>query len=90
MRRHLGDDATIVGIVTLVSLAVLVKTVPIWFNYFTMLQEVVELTRTLELKAISKMLVATMQILGNLSDVLSITLPEIFTSFLASFVSFFK
>ena len=45
-----------------------------------MLQEVVELTRTLELKAISKMLVATMQILGNLSDVLSVRLPEIFAS----------
>eukprot|EP01045_Picozoa_sp_COSAG04_P011836 COSAG04_NODE_775_length_10405_cov_20.166214_6_plen_1349_part_00 len=83
-------SATIVGIVTLLAFAVLVKTVPIWFNYVTMLQEIVELTRTLELKAISKMLVATMQILGNLSDVLSIRLPEIFTSFLASFVSFFK
>eukprot|EP01045_Picozoa_sp_COSAG04_P017207 COSAG04_NODE_1505_length_6506_cov_4.798335_6_plen_385_part_00 len=85
-----ATSATIVGIVTLIAFAVLVKTVPIWFNYFTMLQEVVELTRTLELKAISKMLVATMQILGNLADVLSIRLPEIFTSFLASFVSFFK
>ena len=68
----------------------LVKTVPIWFNYFTMLQEIVELTRSVEVKPISKMLVATMQILGNLSDVLSIRMPEAFTYFLVSVVSFFK
>ena len=54
------------------------------------MQEIVELTRSVELKPISKMLVATMQILGNLSDVLSIRMPEAFTYFLVSVVSFFK
>jgi hypothetical protein len=74
----------------LLVIALLVKTVPIWYNYLSMLQEVYQLVRQLELKAISKMLVATCQILGNLSDVLSITLPDVFTDFLESFVSFFK
>eukprot|EP01045_Picozoa_sp_COSAG04_P010696 COSAG04_NODE_661_length_11448_cov_24.495903_1_plen_1474_part_00 len=85
-----ATSAIIVGIVALVALVVLVKTLPIWFNYFTILQELVALTQSMELKPISKMVVATMQILGNLAGVLSIRLPEIFTSFLASLVSFFK
>ena len=78
------------GGISLIVLALLAKTVPIWFNYFTMLQEIVQLARNLELKAIFKMLVATGQILGNLTDVLSITMPDVFATFIASFVSFFK
>jgi hypothetical protein len=80
----------IVGTIALLVLALLVKTSKLWFNYFTTLQDIVGLVQELELKVIAKILVATMQILGNLSVVLAITMPEIFGDFLMSFVNFFK
>ena len=71
----------------LILLAVLAKTTHLWLGRFSQPESVLQLV--MELKAISKMLVATMQILGNLSAVLSIRLPEVFTAFIASFVSLF-
>lgn len=44
------------------------------------------MTKAMDLKAIGKILVATFQILGNLSVVLSITFPQIFGDFMMSFI----
>ena len=82
-----SSTPVIVGAVVLVVAAMLAKTADKWLGQLSQAETIVQLA--MELKAISKMLVATMQILTNLSAVLSIRLPEIFTSFLASFVSFF-
>jgi hypothetical protein len=48
------------------------------------------LAKELELKIMMKIIVATFQILGNISIVLAITMPEIFGDFLLSFMAFFK
>jgi hypothetical protein len=54
------------------------------------LQEIVGLLQELELKAIAKQLVATMQIIGNLAAVLSITLPTVFSDFIDLIASWFR
>ena len=83
-------SAAFVSITVLVLLAIFAKTAPFWYRYMSMLEDVVQLARSLELKTVAKMLVANMQILSNLPSVLSIRMPEVFATFIASFVSLFK
>ena len=49
-----------------------------------------KLVKNLELKSIGKVLLSTLQILGNMSMVLGLTFPDNFFEFLVLFVSFFK
>jgi hypothetical protein len=60
------------------------------YSRFTVLQQLYESTQILEIQAISRILVATMQILSNLPLVLNITLPETFAALLHTVVSWFK
>ena len=60
------------------------------FPYWVMLKDIANAVKQLKLKAIAKMLVATFQILGNISAVLKIKLPESFTGVIMGFVDWFK
>ena len=78
----------VVALLMLFAIGVVAKTVPVWFENFTIAQEY--LTIAQDLKVIVKMFIANMQILSNLGQVLAVRFPKVFAVFLASFVSYFK
>ena len=80
----------VVALLILFAIGVVAKTVPIWFECFTIAQEYYTIAQEIELKAIVKMFIANMQILSNLGQVLAVRFPKVFAVFLASFVSVFK
>ena len=93
-----GKTATssivIVVVGGLALLVVAVKYVPVWFKALKLasdsIQDLARLAQELDLKAISKIFLGTMQILGNLTAVLAIALPETFAQFIEGFVMIFK
>ena len=60
-----------------------------WFTTVAVVSDVLGVVDELGLKAIAKTLLATVQIVGNLSSVLSITMPEEFSDFLTRFKHFY-
>lgn len=83
----LGFVVTIVLIVLIIALAMNIRLV---YNYFATLQQLVELMQELQLQAISKTVLATMQILGNLAINLQVVFPLNYKSFLSEIVSYFR
>jgi predicted outer membrane repeat protein len=80
----------VVTVVAVVALAILATKVRVWFNYFTLLQDAVELAGELQIKALGKIVVALGQIVGGLTDLLNVAMPVIFHDFLSHFMSIFK
>ena len=76
--------------VLVVALAILSKTVSCWWPYLAMLQGIAGAVEQMKLQAIGKMMIATFQILGNISAVLKIKLPESFTGTIMGFVDWFR
>jgi hypothetical protein len=89
-----SGDTTWQGFVVLfllvVILVVVATQVKKWYQYFGLLKDLASMVEELNLKAIGKILVATLQIIGNFSVVLNVQLPENFAAFLDAFVSFFR
>ena len=75
---------------TLLAVLLLAKIVDRWYVHVVALQAVVVAAEELKLQAIGKMVVATMQILGNISSVLKIRLPDTFVRAMTAFVSVFR
>ena len=80
----------IMGFLAIFVIVLLARTTSMWYNYFVILQEIFALVQELELKAIAKQICSTMQIVGNLAAVLSITLPSTFTDFIDLIASWFR
>ena len=78
----------LVVLVALVVLIVLVSKVHIWYNYFTVVQDVIEAFSELKeaLWPIAKIFIALMQILGGLSSQLNISFPQAFKDFIKAFI----
>jgi hypothetical protein len=74
--------AVVFGILLVIFLAVNLGK---WIRYFDAAVAVLELINELELKAIGKIMVSALQILGNLAAVLGVTFPESFVAFLSTF-----
>jgi hypothetical protein len=80
----------IMGFLAICVIVLLARTTSMWYNYFVILQETFALAQELELKAIAKQICSTMQIVGNLAAVLSITLPTVFADFINLIASWFR
>jgi hypothetical protein len=76
-------------IVCVVIMIILALKVRVWYNYFTILRDSIELIRGLELKAISKILLTTLQLISGFTRVLNITMPNVFAGVL-DFLSVFN
>jgi hypothetical protein len=73
----------VVIVVVFVLLAVLLfATIDKWYDAVSTVKAIIDLARELELQAISKVLVATMQIVTNFAKVLSIPFPQDFQALL--------
>jgi hypothetical protein len=75
-------------VVCLVMIILLAFNVRVWYNYFTILKDSVELIQEMDLKAIGKILLTTMQLIGGFSRVLNVHLPRLFEGLL-DFLSVF-
>lgn len=87
-----GDvlETLVVVAIVLLVLVIIIKTAPIWWNYFTMLQDIVALIYELHIEVILKIMVSTLQIVGNLAAVLGVELPQAVNDFLDTYVSWIK
>jgi hypothetical protein len=75
-------------LVCVVIIILLAFNVRVWYNYFTILKDSVQLIQAMELKAIGKILLTTMQLIGGFSRVLNVYLPRLFEGLL-DFLSMF-
>lgn len=82
-----GAVAILLGLVIVFVLAWKVK---VWYNYFTIFAQIAELMAELNLQAISKQLMASLQILSGLGPVLDIVFPPVMAELLQNIASFFK
>jgi len=87
--RDLMETFFVVGVIIFV-LVILIKTAPIWWNYFTVLQDVVAMIYELHVDVILKIMISTLQIVGNIAGVLGIGLPSAVTEFLDTYVGWIK
>jgi Ca2+-binding EF-hand superfamily protein len=82
-----GIVCVVLGLLILAALATKVR---VWYNYFTFLQEAAGLFQQLQIKALSKVLLALGQIVGGLAALLNVQLPTIFHDFLSTFINSLK
>jgi Ca2+-binding EF-hand superfamily protein len=75
--------ALIVILVTLAVLALLAISVRVLYNYIVVLQEIIDVLRDVQLKAMLKVVLSLMQIVGTLAMSLGVAYPENFRTFLA-------
>ena len=70
----------------------LVSKVDVWYQYFTVVQDVVEAFSELkdELWPIAKNFIALMQILGGMSSKLNVSFSQVFDDFIKAFIGYFK
>jgi hypothetical protein len=80
------ETTTAFGVLTLVALLLLLEILYAnfdkWYDSVATVKAIVDLARDLELQAISKVLVATMQIISNFAKVLNVPFPEAFRALL--------
>eukprot|EP01050_Picozoa_sp_SAG11_P022868 SAG11_NODE_4431_length_1897_cov_2.688543_3_plen_101_part_01 len=74
-RTWQGVLAVIVGISIIIALATRVKS---WYNYFTFIQDILGAIEELNVKALSKIIVALGQIVGGLAEQLNVKFPTVF------------
>jgi hypothetical protein len=79
---------TWVGVISLFVviglLIFLASKIKIWYHYFAYVESIVDTIDELQVKAIAKIVVATMQIISNLGGALNVEYPEFFKEFVNS------
>ena len=80
----------LVFMVTLGVLGFLAVSIRVMYNYITVLQELFELMAQLQLKAISKMVLSLLQIVGSFTMALNVDFPVLFSGMIEAFMSVFK
>ena len=75
------------GMLVLLLIASQVKK---WYNYFGLVQDLLSAAKELQIKAIFKILISALQVIGSLATVLKISFPPLYVGFLSAFVSWFK
>ena len=88
------NETTVQGVLVIIVCIILVvigvMMVKKWYHTFTAFADIAEALMELELQAITKMLIATLQIVGGLAAGLNVTFPAVFTSFIREVASAFR
>ena len=89
-----GETSALSGILVVVGvlllLGIIAKFFTVLYNWITILQEIYELSKDMQLKAVGKICLALFQVIGAFSLALGVQFPAIFDNFVEGIMGFFR